>query len=215
MKDIAIYGAGGFGREVACLIKLINESGDEPMWNLIGFFDDGKEKGTRNEYGEILGGMEEVNDWAQPLSVVLAIATPRILKRLSMGIVNENIQFPNICAPDLFYADKSSVTLGKGNIIQRNCSFSCNVRIGDFNILNGADVFGHDVQVGSFNTFMTAVRISGEVEIGEQNFLGVNSCVLQQLKVCNGVTLGAGSVLMTKPKNGSSYIGVPAKIFRY
>ena len=53
MKDIAIYGAGGFGREVACMIKHINESADEPIWNLVGFFDDGKEKGSRNEYGPI------------------------------------------------------------------------------------------------------------------------------------------------------------------
>lgn len=215
MKDIAIYGAGGFGREVACMIKRINESGDEPMWNLVGFFDDGKEKGSRNKYGFILGGLDEVNGWAQPLCVVLAIATPHILKHLSMSIVNENIQFPTICAPDLSYADKSSVTLGKGNIIQRNCTFSCNVKMGDFNILNGSDVFGHDVRVGSYNTFMPAVRISGEVEIGEQNFLGVNSCVLQQLKVGTGVTLGAGSVLMTKPKDGCHYIGVPAKLFRF
>ena len=37
MKDIAIYGAGGFGREVACLIKRINEKA--PTWNFIGFFD--------------------------------------------------------------------------------------------------------------------------------------------------------------------------------
>jgi len=32
MKDIAIYGAGGFGREVACLINKINEV--NPTWNL-------------------------------------------------------------------------------------------------------------------------------------------------------------------------------------
>ena len=38
MKDIAFFGAGGFGREVACLIKRINEK--EPTWNFIGFFDD-------------------------------------------------------------------------------------------------------------------------------------------------------------------------------
>ena len=38
MNNIAIYGAGGFGREVACLIKRINEK--SPTWNLIGFFDD-------------------------------------------------------------------------------------------------------------------------------------------------------------------------------
>ena len=39
MKDIAIYGFGGFGREVACVIQAINEI--EPTWNLVGFFDDG------------------------------------------------------------------------------------------------------------------------------------------------------------------------------
>ncbi len=51
MKDIAIYGAGGFGREVACLIHIINKK--TPQWNLIGFFDDdAKLKNTKNEYGK-------------------------------------------------------------------------------------------------------------------------------------------------------------------
>lgn len=44
MKDIAIYGAGGFGREVACMIKHINESADEPIWNLVGFLMMGKKR---------------------------------------------------------------------------------------------------------------------------------------------------------------------------
>ncbi|MFK2343222.1 hypothetical protein ACIXN4_22170 [Bacteroides fragilis] len=35
MKNIAIYGAGGYGQEVACLIKAINAI--ECQWNLIGF----------------------------------------------------------------------------------------------------------------------------------------------------------------------------------
>ena len=38
MKKIAIYGAGGFGKEVACLINRINANGGD--WQLIGFFDD-------------------------------------------------------------------------------------------------------------------------------------------------------------------------------
>ena len=38
MRDIAIYGAGGFGKEVACLLNRINEVNHQ--WNLIGFFDD-------------------------------------------------------------------------------------------------------------------------------------------------------------------------------
>ena len=39
MNDIAIYGAGGYGREIACLINnKINSEVKE--WNLVGFFDD-------------------------------------------------------------------------------------------------------------------------------------------------------------------------------
>ena len=46
MKDIAIYGAGGFGKEVACIINKINEK--DHTWNIIGFFDDGVDKETTN-----------------------------------------------------------------------------------------------------------------------------------------------------------------------
>ena len=58
MKDIAVFGAGGFGREVVCIINRINE--DVPTWNFIGFFDDGVEKDTRiSHHGIVLGGLEE------------------------------------------------------------------------------------------------------------------------------------------------------------
>lgn len=76
MKDIAIYGAGGLGREVACLIRIINEK--TPQWNLIGFFDDDEKlKDTRNEYGKVIGGIEELNNYNQPLAVAIAIGSPK------------------------------------------------------------------------------------------------------------------------------------------
>ena len=39
MKNIAIYGAGGFGREVACLLNKNNEV--KLTWELIGLFNVG------------------------------------------------------------------------------------------------------------------------------------------------------------------------------
>jgi serine acetyltransferase len=62
---------------------------------------------------------------------------------------------------------------------------------------------------------MPGVRLSGSVGVGECNLFGVDSVVLQRIKVGNNITLGAGSVLMTKPKDGFTYIGVPAKKFDY
>jgi sugar O-acyltransferase (sialic acid O-acetyltransferase NeuD family) len=211
MKDIAIYGAGGFGKEVACLIKRINEK--KPTWNIIGFFDDNPElKGKMvSHFGPCWGGMDVLNSYPDELAVTMALGNSKVVKRLIEKIQNEKISFPNLIDVTFYKVDPETFFIGHGNIIQGWCSVSCDVRIGDFNVMNGNVDVGHDVSIGSFNTFMPAVRVSGEVKIGECNFFGINSIVLQQIKIGDGVRLGAGSVLMTKPKNGNLYLGVPAK----
>lgn len=214
MKDIAIFGAGGFGREVACLIEQINKN--NTIWNLIGFFDDAKEYGTSvSHFGKVLGGITELNNWNTPIAIAIAIGNPNVVKTIVTKITNSKVDFPNIIHPNFFTSDSKTFSIGKGNIIQGSCVASCDVTIGDFNILNGYVVMGHDVIIGSYNTLMPAVRISGEVNIGECNFFGVGSIVLQQIKIGKNFKLGAGSVLMTKPKSDSLYMGNPAKIFKY
>lgn len=214
MKDIAIFGAGGFGREIACLLKRINEH--KQSWNLVGFFDDGIEKGVQiSHLGTVLGGIEELNNWPTPLAVTIAIGNPKPLRFVRDRITNSMISFPNIIAPDFVMADPETFKIGEGNIIQGGCSASCDVSIGDFNVLNGSISLGHDDCIGNYNVLMPALRISGEVSIGEGNLIGVGSIILQQIKVGNNVRLGAGAVLMTKPKDGGTYIGNPAKLFKY
>jgi len=213
MKKIAIYGAGGFGREVACLIRIINEQ--SPEWELIGFFDDGIEKDTKNEYGVVLGGIDEVNSYPEELAVVIAIASPKIVEKIVGNITSSKIYYPNIISPDVTYLDKDNVKIGKGNIICSGCLISCNVSLGDFNILNGSIPIGHDTLIGSYNSFMPAVKISGEVTIGKRNFFGVNSVVLQQIKIGNDTVVGANSLILRKTKDGMTYVGSPASIIKY
>lgn len=210
MKKIAVFGAGGFGREIACLINIINNK--EPQWNMIGFFDDGIPKGTKNEYGEILGGIEEVNKFKEQLAIVISIANPKIIDKIVTKITNPNIVFPNLIAPDLIYLDENNVTFGKGNIICSGCLISCNVKIGDFNILNGFIPVGHDTTIGNFNSIMPSVKISGEVTIGNRNFFGVGSIVLQQIKIGNDTVIGANSLIIRKTKDGMTYVGSPATV---
>ena len=71
MKDLLIYGLGGFGHEVACLINHINRV--KPTWNLIGYIDDGVAVGTTCKYGKVLGNCDTLNAWEKPVSVVIAI----------------------------------------------------------------------------------------------------------------------------------------------
>ena len=208
MKDIAIYGAGGFGREVACLINAINEV--EQKWNFIGFFDDGLEKHTENIFGEILGGIEEVNNWNKELNIVFSIANPEILKELVENIHNDNILFPNLVAPNVNFFHKDSLQIGQGNILFFGTRVSCEVKIGNFNLLNGFVSLGHDVTIGDFNVLGPMVRLSGNVTINDENFFGVQSIVLQGLKMGNKTKVGANSVIIRNTKDETLYVGNPA-----
>lgn len=214
MKDIAIYGAGGLGREIACLLRRINTE-IEPTWNLIGFFDDGLKAGDANEYGTVIGNIDTLNSWEKPLALVFAIGTPKIVYQLVTKITNPRIEFPNICAPDTLWLDPDNVRLGKGNVFCSRCTISCNVDIGDFNIFNCNITIGHDARIGDFNGIMPAVKISGGVSIGMRNFLGVNSVVLQYKSIGSDTIVGASSVIMRNTSDNCTYVGIPAKKLQF
>lgn len=210
MRNIVIIGAGGYGREVACLIRQINEL--SPTWNLIGFYDDDVSlHGTKNPYGKVLGGIDELNSVEELLSAVIAIGSPTVNSNIARRITNPNVDFPNIISPSVFFLDKESVTMGKGNVIGTNCFVSCNVHIGDFNIFNGYIPIGHDVTVGNFNVVMPSCNISGGVVIGHRNFMGVQSVILQNLHIGNDTRIGAASVVIRNTKDGFLYLGNPAR----
>lgn len=215
MNKIAIYGAGGFGLEVAYLIQKVNERFAIPEWEVIGFFDDGKKQGEINEYGPILGGIDELNAFHKPLYIAFGIRSPKIVKKIVSEINNENIYFPNIISPDCKYLDRNSITMGKGNILTSGCYFNYNIKVGDFNILDNNVSLGHDVIIGSNNSFMPGVRISDYVVIGSSNLFGVYSVVLKQKTIGNNTTIGAGSIIIRDTKDNNTYIGNPAIKFKF
>lgn len=209
MKKIVIYGAGGFGREIACLIKRLNDV--KPEWNLLGFIDDGIPAGTKNAYGEVLGGIDYLNQYQEPISVALAIGSPATLEELAKKITNPNVSYPNLIDPEVFFLDKEKVQFGKGNVICAKTVVSCHVTFGDFNVVNIGAGIGHDAVLGDYNVVMPNVNLSGGVIVGNGNLFGVKSTVMQYLKIGNGITLGANSLLIKSVKEKALYMGAPAK----
>jgi sugar O-acyltransferase (sialic acid O-acetyltransferase NeuD family) len=211
MKDIAIFAAGGFGHEIACIIKQINQV--EETWNFIGFFDDDEKlQGTSNEYGKILGGMDVLNAWDKPLAVSIGICNPNVLKIVTEKITNPNVVFPNLIAPNVMFMDYENVRMGKGNVICPNSVVSCNVELGDFNLLNVFTQIGHDSKLSNYNVVMPSVNISGGITIGDCNLFGVKSTILQYKKIGNNVVITPGSVMMRNGKDEKTYMGNPAKV---
>lgn len=208
-NPILIYGFGGFGQEIACLINGINKT--KQQWEILGFIDDGVPVNTQSKYGKVLGDINFINELNVPTAVVIAIATPSIIQHIVQKVDNPNVYYPNIIAPDVLFFDKESLTIGQGNLITFGCRMSCNIHISDFNILNGQVSFGHDVSIGSYNVLMPETRISGEATIGNSNFFGVRSLVLQGIKIGNNTRIGAASVVMRNTKDNHLYMGNPAK----
>lgn len=212
MKDIAIYGAGGLGREVLCAINSINQK--TGIYNFIGFLDDGLPVGTKVEEYEVLGGMDYLNNFNNPLSVVIAIGHSTLIEKIIGQITNEQVDFPNIIAPDVLFMDCSKVMIGRGNVITFRSLVSLNVLIGNFNIMNVDVYLGHDSSIGDFNVMNSSVRISGNANIGNSNFFGVSSVVLQGKKIGNQTTIGANSVIIKNTKDNNLYLGNPAVLIK-
>lgn len=213
MKDIAIYGAGGFGREVVCLIEAINK--DTPTWNLIGFFDDNIIKGTIINDIPVLGGEEDICNWSKELYLVLAIGSPEIKKNIFTRISNPKIFYPTLIHPSALLGNCKFIEIGKGCIICAGVILTVNIEVGDFVIFNLDCTVGHDSVIGSYSSFMPTVNISGEVTIGEEVYIGTGAKIINQLSIGEKVIIGAGAVVAKSLPSCCTAVGIPAKPIKY
>ena len=106
----------------------------------------------------------------------------------------------------------SHVTLGKGCILCPNAILTCDVTVGDFVTINCFSGAGHDVSIGSFSTLSSHVDITGYAKIGERVFFGSHATVLPKVQIENDTVIGAGSVVMSKVRKGTTVFGNPAKV---
>lgn len=209
MKDIVIYGAGGFGRDTKTIIDAINKLNKE--YNLLGYFDDGKTTNQTINNVPVLGGLDQIKAYPKPVAVAIAIANPLIRKKLVAQLVeNKNLSFPNLVYPTVdLQVDET--TLGIGNIICPAVVISCNVKIHDFVIINTHCSIGHDTIVSSYTSFMPGVNVSGEVYLHESVYLGVGSTVINQVNIAAQTIVGAGAVVVNDINKAATLVGVPAK----
>ena len=212
MDKIAIFGAGGFGREVLEQIHDINNI--ENRFEIVGFFDDDQSKKEIHGY-PLLGGIEEINKWETDLGLVVAIGTPRIKKVIIERIKNLHISYPTIIHPSVMIGDRKYVKIGKGCIICPASIITTDVIIGDFVTLNLACTVGHDTTIKDYSAFMPTCNISGEVVIGESVYCGTGTKIINQKVVHDNVIIGAGAVVVKDIPANTVVAGVPARFLKY
>jgi sugar O-acyltransferase (sialic acid O-acetyltransferase NeuD family) len=210
VKDIAIVGASGFAREVAWLIRDINE--EAQVWNLIGHID-ATFTGTRGHIGEsmIIGDDAMLMSYPRDLAVAIGIGDPKTLLRLRDSLARNNrLLFPNLMHPSVL-CDWPRVKFGRGNIVCAGNILTTDIVIGSFNVLNLACTYGHDVHVGDCCVINPGCNVSGGVRVGDGCLLGTGSKVLQNVTIGPGATVGGGALVNRDVPPGVTAVGVPAR----
>ena len=205
---MAIYGAGGLGREMALMIHQINQR--KPEWHLVGFFDDGIEPNTLVDGMKVLGNIESLNSFNEPMNICMAIAEPKIRFEVVGKISNKNISFPVLVHPGSLKGSESN-SFGRGCIITAGTILTTGIRLGEFSIVNLSATIGHDAALGSFCTVMPGCSISGNVSIGSQTVIGTGSRIIQGITIGENCLIGAGAVVTKSFGNSKRIMGVPAR----
>lgn len=208
-RDIAIFGAGGFGRETLLMIRQINQVQHD--WNVIGFFDDELPKGTEENGFKILGGLTELNEVGEKLCMAIAVADPVIRKRIVGKIKNSNLDFPVLKHPHNFLGDDRTNQFGQGCIITAGNILTTTIQLKEFVIVNLACTIGHDAHIGRFTTLMPGCSISGKVNVGEASLIGSGARILQNISIGDYCKVGAGAVVIKNSGSNVTLVGVPAK----
>lgn len=204
MQKILIIGAGGLGKEVADLIRCLNQ------FAIVGFLDDDPSKmNTLVNQIPVLGSIEKLKELPKIECLAVAIANPKVKKRISQIAKTNEFYFPNLIHPSVTLG--KDVMMGQGNIICAGTILSTEVCLHDFITINPHCGIGHESTLYSYSTLYWGVHIGGNTVIQTGCEFGTHSCVLQGLDIANDVILGAGAVAVKGIESSGTYVGIPAR----
>lgn len=201
-----IYGAGGLGKEIACLIHDVNQ--EKKKFNLLGFLDNDSSKDSW--FGLPVLGDHTFLEKDRSCAVVFAFGNPHI-KNQVVDKLNKSSEFPTLIHPEARIMSRT-VNLGAGSIVTAGCVLTCDIKVGSFALINLNSTVGHDVSIGDFASIMCGVNVAGMVKIGRNVFVGSGANLLNGIKVGEGAKIGAGAVVRDNVASGETAVGVPARV---
>ena len=200
-EAVAIFGTGGFAREVACVLHDLGRGHE-----IVAFHEPDEVFEPRTLLGVDVRS-QSAFDPAEARAVV-GIGNPatreKVVSELPSGTVFETLVHPTAVLSQW-------VRLGEGSIVCAGAVLTCQITLGRHCQLNLNSTVGHDCTFGDFCTVAPGANISGNVELGARVDVGTQAAFRQRIRVCDDAIIGMGAVVVKDIVEPGTYVGVPAK----
>lgn len=206
-ERLLIFGAGGFGREVAWLARqcwgdridlcfmvdrpefLVSEVGGIPV-RMLG--DCTSQSGTY---------------------YVVAVGDPTLREAAASACEAHGLSATTLVHPRAEASD--SVVAGAGTVICAGSILTVDIALGAHVQVHVGCTVGHDVKVGDCSTLSPGAHVAGNVSIGRGVFIGTGANIInghagRPLVIGDAAVVAAGACVTSSVEPGAMVAGVPA-----
>jgi len=211
--ELLIYGAGGFGREVASWAGRAQWQGRG--FHPVGFIDDSATPDQQLN-GLPVVTLESAATHHHGAGVIAAVGDPKLRERLiARALAAGLVAPPPLIHPNVEY-DHEYVEFAEGAVVCAGNILTVNIQVQAHAQINLDCTIGHDAVIGAYSTLSPGVHISGYVTIEPYTFLGtgavtVNGVAGRPVMLGTGCVVGAGAVVTKDVPAGVTVTGVPAR----
>lgn len=213
MMDIfAVYGSGGFAREVMPLLKKEKKN----IGNNYYFIDDYLQKEVLLNGTKVLTYEELLHDFpTHNIYCSIAIANFNARRTITEKCKQDGVKIISIKADNCFIMDE--VIIGEGSILSPFVTITSNVSIGKSFHANLYSYVGHDCIIGDYVTFAPGVKCNGNVKINDNVYVGTGAIIHQgksnkPLIIGKNSKIAAGAVVTKNIPENVTVIGNPAQV---
>lgn len=186
MHDLLILGAGGHGRTLCEMAKVLGYAD-------IVFLDENASSFPEvNE--RIIGKISELQlHINKAKNVVVGIGNNKVREELQQQIVSLGFNPVTLIHPSAFVS--LSATIGEGSVVLAGVVVGANAKIGMGAIVNSHSTVDHDSALGDFAHLGVGVHLAGCADIGKSAFLQAGTVGGYNAKVDDYSVCPAGTVL--------------------
>jgi sugar O-acyltransferase (sialic acid O-acetyltransferase NeuD family) len=207
MQNIIIFGASGHGSVVLdCIEK-------EGKYNVIGFVDSFKKKGTKLNGYEVLGSEYDLPYLLEKYAVIggiVAIGDNWIRKSIVERILKIAPEFSFITAIHPSANIGLDVEIGKGTVVMPGVTINSNSVIGNFCILNTNASLGHDGFMSNYSSVAPRVCAGGNLILGEGSSICLGVNIIENISIGKHTVVGAGALVLGNIDSNVVAYGAPA-----